>query len=115
LGFGRQSGNKPAFEVASIKPSDPNPSNRMFTGMKADADMVRYTNITLKDCIPAAYRVRDFQIGGPDWMNSFRFEITAKLPAAASIEQIPEMMQGLLTERFGMVLQHGTKSNQSTL
>ena len=81
----------------------------MFIGMKADAGMVRYTNITLKDCIRAAYRVRDFQIEGPDWMNSARFEITAKLPAAASIEQIPEMMQGLLAERFGMVLRHGTK------
>ena len=109
LGFAQPSGDKPAFEVASIKPSDPNPSNRMFIGMKADTGMVRYTNITLKDCIRAAYRVRDFQIEGPDWMNSARFEITAKLPAAASIEQIPEMMQGLLAERFGMVLRHGTK------
>lgn len=109
LGFAQPSGVKPAFEVASIKPSDPNPSNRMFIGMKADAGMVRYTNITLKDCIRAAYRVRDFQVEGPDWMNSARFEITAKLPAAASIEQIPEMMQGLLADRFGMVLQHGTK------
>jgi uncharacterized protein (TIGR03435 family) len=109
LGFAQQSGDKPAFEVASIKPSDPNPSNRMFIGMKADAGMVRYTNITLKDCIRAAYRLRDFQIEGPDWMNSARFEITAKLPVAASIEQIPAMMQGLLAERFGMVLRHGTK------
>src|SRR5271167_4344529 len=104
LGFAQQPGDKPAFEVASIKPSDPNPSNRMFIGLKADAGTVRYTNITLKDCIRAAYRVRDFQIQGPDWMNRVRFEITAKLPAAASMEQIPEMLQGLLAERFGMVL-----------
>lgn len=41
-----------------------NPSNRMFIGMKADAGMVHYTNITLKDCIRVAYRVRDFQIQG---------------------------------------------------
>jgi uncharacterized protein (TIGR03435 family) len=109
LGFAPQSSDKPAFEVASIKPSDPNPSNRMFVGMRSDAGMVRYTNITLKDCIRAAYRVRDFQIQAPDWMNSARFEITAKLPAAASMEQIPEMMQGLLRERFGLVLQRGTK------
>ena len=36
----------------------------MFIGMKADAGMVHYTNITLKDCIRVAYRVRDFQIQG---------------------------------------------------
>jgi uncharacterized protein (TIGR03435 family) len=81
----------------------------MFIGMKADAGTVHYTNITLKDCIRAAYRVRDFQIQGPEWMNNLRFEITAKLPAGASIEQIPEMMQGLLAERFGLTLRRDTK------
>jgi len=107
--FAQQPARKPAFEVASIKPSDPDPANRILIGMKADADTVHYTNITLRDCIRAAWRVRDFQIQGPDWMSSARFEITAKLPAGASPEQIPDMMQRLLTERFGMVLQHDTK------
>jgi hypothetical protein len=54
LGFPQQPTDQPAFEVASIRPSDPNPSNRMFIGMKADAGAVHYTNITLKDCIRAA-------------------------------------------------------------
>ncbi len=103
FGFGQQ------FEVASIKPSDPNPTNRLFVGMKADAGTVHYSNITLRDCLRAAYRVRDFQIQGPDWMSTARFEIIAKLPAGASMEQIPEMMQALLAERFGLVLEHGTK------
>src|SRR5580658_2847406 len=105
----QQATDKPAFEVASIRPSDPNPSNQMWIGMSADAGMVRYTNITLKDCIRAAYRVRDVQIQGPEWMNNLRFEITAKLPAGASMEQIPEMMQGLLAERFGLTLRRDTK------
>jgi len=81
----------------------------MFIGMKADAGIVHYTNMTLKDCIRAAYRVRDFQIRGPDWLNSARFEITTKLPAGASPEQIPEMMRGLLAERFGLTLQVDSK------
>jgi uncharacterized protein (TIGR03435 family) len=109
--FAQQPPDKAAFEVASIKPSDPNPSNRMFIGMKADDGMVHYTNMTLKDCIRAAWRVRDFQIQGPDWMNSLRFEITAKLPAGGSMEQIPEMMQGLLAERFRLTLQRDTKEH----
>jgi len=96
LAAGQQPTERPAFEVASIKSSDPNPSNAIWIGMTADAGMVRYTNITLKDCIRAAYRVRDFQIEGPDWINDARFEITAKLPPATSPDQIPEMLQVLL-------------------
>ncbi len=109
LAVAAQPNPKLAFEVASVKPSDPNPSNRIFVGMNADTGTVHYTNIPLKDCIRAAWRVRDFQIQGPDWMNTARFEIIAKLPAGASTEQIPEMMQSLLAERFGLALQHDVK------
>jgi uncharacterized protein (TIGR03435 family) len=108
--FAQQPSGKLAFEVASIKPTDPDPASRIqMIGMKADGDTVHYTNITLRDCIRAAYRVRDFQIQGPDWMSTARFEINAKLPTGASMDQIPEMMQSLLAERFGMTLQQGTK------
>jgi uncharacterized protein (TIGR03435 family) len=109
LALAQQATDKPAFEVASIKPSDPNPSSPMWTGMSADEGMVRYTNMTLKDCLRAAYRMRDFQIQGPAWMNEVRFQITAKLPAGASMEQIPEMMQSLLGERFKLALRRDSK------
>ena len=91
---------KPSFEVASIKASDPNPDNPMFIGMSADGAMVTYTNITLRDCIRGAYRVRDFQIVGPDWMTKARFEINARLPPGVYADQIPEMLLALLVERF---------------
>jgi uncharacterized protein (TIGR03435 family) len=100
---------KPGFEVASIKPSDPNPSNPAFIGMSADGAMVKYTNITLRDCIRGAYRMRDFQIVGPDWMTKARFEISAKLPPGASADQIPEMLQLLLEERFKLEIRREQK------
>lgn len=100
---------KPAFEVASIKPFDPDPSRQMWTGMNADPGIVHYSNITLKACIRAAYRVRDFQIKGPAWMDDARFEITAKLPSGAHQDQIPEMLQALLADRFKLVLSHEMK------
>jgi uncharacterized protein (TIGR03435 family) len=62
--FAQQAADKPSFEVASIKASDPNPSNPVFIGMSADGAIVKYTNITLRDCIRGAYRARDFQIVG---------------------------------------------------
>jgi uncharacterized protein (TIGR03435 family) len=104
LALAQQPTDKPAFEVASIKPFDPDSSRQMWTGMSVDAGMVRYTNIFLKPCIRTAYRVRDFQIEGPKWMDDARFEITAKLAAGAPQSQIPEMLQALLAERFKLSL-----------
>jgi uncharacterized protein (TIGR03435 family) len=105
----QQVANRPAFEVASIKPSDPNPENPMFIGMSADGAVVKYTNITLRDAIRGAYRARDFQIVGPDWMTKARFEIDAKLPPDASRDQIPEMLQTLLAERFKLEIRREMK------
>ena len=107
-----QQAQEPRFEVASIRPSDPNPQNPMFIGMSADGAMVTYTNITLLDCIRGAYLVRDFQIVGPDWMAKARFEINAKLPAGASADQIPEMLKALLAERFKLELRRETKEQK---
>jgi uncharacterized protein (TIGR03435 family) len=107
--FAQQNTDKPSFEVASVKPSDPNPSNTMWVGMSADRALVTYTNITMKDCIRAAYRVSDFQIIGPEWTNNSRFEITAKLAAGASPNQIPEMLQALLAERFKLTVRREMK------
>ena len=100
-----------AFEVASIKPSDPQEEGRIMMRMGTDAGMLRYTNVALKDCIRVAYRVKDFQVVGPDWIGSTRFDIVAKLPAGASEEQIPEMLQALLAERFKLVVHHETKEH----
>jgi uncharacterized protein (TIGR03435 family) len=109
VAFAQQPPDGPKFEVASIKPSDPNPENPMFIGMSADRAMVKYTNITLRDCIRGAFRVREFQIVGPDWMTKARFEISAKLPAGASADQIPEMLRALLAERFKLEIRRDMK------
>ena len=77
LALAQRAIDRPAFEVASIKPFDPDSARQMWTGMTLDAGMVRYTNISVKQCIRTAYRVRDFQIDGPKWMDDAHFEITA--------------------------------------
>jgi uncharacterized protein (TIGR03435 family) len=107
--FALTAASGPQFEVASIKASDPNPSNPMFIGMSADGTIVTYKNITLRDCIQGAYRAREFQVVGPDWMTNARFEIRAKLPQGASSDQIPEMLQALLAERFKLEIRHDVK------
>jgi uncharacterized protein (TIGR03435 family) len=109
LAFAQLPTDKPAFEVASIKAFDPDSAGQMWTGMSVDAGMVRYTNISLRQCIRTAYRVRDFQIEGPEWINDARFQIAAKLSADAQQSQIPEMLQTLLADRFKLSLRREMK------
>jgi uncharacterized protein (TIGR03435 family) len=110
-GFGQSPTQKLAFEVASIKPAPPSPMNQLRVGMGADAGMLRYSNVSLKDCIRVAYRVKDFQVQGPDWLGNTRFDIVAKLPDGSSEDQIPEMLQTLLADRFKLVVHRDSKEH----
>jgi uncharacterized protein (TIGR03435 family) len=99
-----QAGDKLAFEVASIKPAPPQPMNQTRIGMQTDGGMLRYTNVAIREMIRVAYKVKDFQIEGPDWMGTTRFDISAKFPAGATEDNVPEMLQALLAERFKLIL-----------
>jgi uncharacterized protein (TIGR03435 family) len=90
------------FEVASIKASAPPGAGagRVLGGMHIDGSQVNWTFLSLKDYIVSAYRVRIYQIDGPDWMGSERFDINAKLPAGGSAKDAPQMLQTLLADRF---------------
>ncbi len=106
----QQPGKKPTFEVARVRMVDPN--NSILVGMAADPSLVSYRNLTLRDAIRGAYMVRDFQIVGPDWMSTVRFQVDAKLPAGVTSEQVPEMFQSLLEERFGLTWRREPKEMQ---
>jgi uncharacterized protein (TIGR03435 family) len=111
VAFGQQPSGKMAFEVASIKPSKPMPMGQIRMGMNTDGGMLRYTNVSLKDCIRVAYRVKDFQVQGPDWIGSARFDIVAKLPDGESKDLVPEMLQTLLADRFKLAVHRDTKEH----
>lgn len=102
---------KLSFEVASIKPSAPPEPGRIRIGMQADGGMLRYTNVSLMEVVRVAYRVKEFQIEGPDWLSNTRFDITAKFPEGAKQEQVPEMLQSLLAERFKLTVHNDTKEH----
>jgi uncharacterized protein (TIGR03435 family) len=112
VAFAQQPPPKPVFEVASVKAADPELADSLFAGMSADPSFVTYRNITLRDAIRGAYKVRDFQIVGPDWMSTAHFDIGAKLPPGGTTEQIPEMFQALLEERFKLTWRREPKEMQ---
>ena len=106
-------GSKLEFEVASVKPAAPMTGGMMRMGMRVDAGRMDYENVSLKDCIRTAYRLKDFQISGPDWMTGTRFDIVAKLPEGATQDQVPEMLQALLADRFKIAVHRESKSHDS--
>ena len=104
------------FEVATIKPAKmPSQSDMLngkaHVGMKTDAARVDIGFMSLKDLIGIAYKVKDYQISGPDWMGAMdeRFDVLAKMPEGATKDQVPEMLQALLAERFKLTIHHDTK------
>jgi len=65
--------------------------------------------LTMKDYLGMAYRVKVYQISGPDWISTDRFDISATLPAGVPTTQIPEMMQRLLEDRFQIKMHRDKK------
>jgi uncharacterized protein (TIGR03435 family) len=100
---------QPAFEVASIRPSSQQPDARVDVGLHIDGAHFRVGSFSLKDYLGMAYRMKAYQITGPDWIGSERFDLAATLPAGASTELIPEMLQALLAERFQVRLHRDKK------
>jgi uncharacterized protein (TIGR03435 family) len=104
-----------AFEVASVKLSGPPDQAKLMSGrvgMKVDGARVDIGFLSLANLIGTAYRVKPYQISGPDWMSAQRFDIMAKLPAGASQDQVPEMLQALLAERFKLTVHRASKEIQ---
>jgi uncharacterized protein (TIGR03435 family) len=104
----------PSFEVATIKLSpqmtpDLIISGKMRIGMRTDAGRVEIGFMSLKDLIQLAYDVKPFQVTGPDWMTAQRFDVVAKLREGATKEQVPQMLQALLAERFGLTVHRDNK------
>ena len=42
---------------------------------------------------------RAYRLSMPDWVNELYVEIQATMPAGATVQQVPEMLQVLLEER----------------
>ena len=103
-----------AFEVASIRPAAPLDVAKIMAAVQAgespkigphvDAERAEYTYMALRDLIALAYGVKPYQVSGPGWLASERFDIVAKLPADASKDDAPVMLQALLAERFGLAI-----------
>ena len=103
-----------AFEVASVKPSNPDaasPFGLPTTVQQAGGRFITL-NVTLRDLVRRAYGFWfDFQIdGGPDWQTSRRFDIQAKAEdPAADMDAMLPMIKALLADRFQLKVHTETR------
>ena len=99
------------FEVASIRPAAAIDAQNASVkiGIHIDGAQIRFSSLSLRDCMRYAWEVKDYQISGPEWVMSDRWDITAKLPSGATTDQVPEMLQNLLTDRFKLAIHHESK------
>jgi uncharacterized protein (TIGR03435 family) len=92
------------FEVATIKPSNPDFQGKLFTVKGRE---VLTLGTTLTDLITFAYNVHTRQItGGQPWMESDKYDITGRPVAEGTPNdrQLREMIRTLLEERFKLTI-----------
>jgi uncharacterized protein (TIGR03435 family) len=103
-----QDAKRPEFEVASIKPAAPDARGmwiRPSPGGRLDI-----TNMSLKEIIVLAWRVQPYQIsGGPPWLSSARYDISAKAETSTTADERQLMIQALLADRFQLAMHRETK------
>lgn len=111
LAIGQSAPPKLEFEVVSIRPSasDDPAAQSVAAGLRMDGSQAHFAHTSLMNLMAIAYRVQTNLISGPDWLASQRFDISAKLPDGATTEQIPEMLQSMLAERFQMKIHRESK------
>jgi len=121
--FAQTTAATPSFEVATIKPAAP-PASSMGAGggMKfairmgaqggpgtSDPGQITYSNLPMRSLLVNAYGVKSYQVSGPTWIDTERFDIVAKVPKGASKDDVKLMLQNLLAERFKLTLHREKK------
>uniref|UniRef100_Q01ZT8 Soil-associated protein, TIGR03435 family n=1 Tax=Solibacter usitatus (strain Ellin6076) TaxID=234267 RepID=Q01ZT8_SOLUE len=99
---------RPEFEVVSVKPAPPTLKG-VSSRESVDNGLLTYTNFTLRRLVSNAYEVTEGQIVGPEWISDNLYHINARLPAGGNSSDVPAMLQGMLADRFKLVVEHATK------
>jgi uncharacterized protein (TIGR03435 family) len=97
---------RPAFEAASVKA---NTAGGPGASIRPGKGGIELQNQSLRQLVQMAYRLHDYNYSGPPWLDAVHFDIVAKMPADGKYDQLPEMMQALLVERFKLAVHRDVK------
>lgn len=108
---GAQTSSTPlSFDVVSVKPAAPQPDGLVMRRLgPSDPGMLRYENVTVKLMLMVAYNLKEYQVEGPDWIDSLGYDVVAKMPPGTTQDQTMQMLQTMLAERFGVKLHRETR------
>lgn len=116
----------PQFEVATIKPLDPNVGHMVGVDV-SPGGTVTLNGLTLKGMICTAFNLSAWQIeGGDAWVGRVEYNVVAKPAESAAAsrtnprhtlfeiedEQLRQMLQSLLADRFQLRFHRETKTGQ---
>jgi uncharacterized protein (TIGR03435 family) len=108
--FGQEPPAPQKFDVATIRPAQPSSGPPFPSGGKGE---FRTAGVVLKLLVMLAWDVQEAQIvGGPDWMESLRWDITAKVEdygQTMTPNNTYPALRALLQERFGLKVHRETK------
>ena len=98
----------PRFGIVDIHASAPNTILEMRSRFARGRYELR--NATLVDLIQTAWSVdADKVVGGPDWLDTDRFDVIATAPAGSTPETRKTMLRKLLADRFRLVAHTDTR------
>ncbi len=112
-----------AFDAASVRPSPEPDQQTMLAGLiagrrpnwvRVDGTRATFNYESLNDLIAYAYKLRSYEVSGPEWLVTDRFDIAARLPEGATKDDVPEMLQALLKDRFKLAT-HSEMQEQPVL
>ena len=100
----------PAFEVATVEPSNPMAARSGKSGITVDPGRMSARRVSLKELVFEAYNVPYYQIsGGPAWLDSEEYDIDAKAETPATRDQMRLMLRTLLAGRFKLAIHRESK------
>jgi uncharacterized protein (TIGR03435 family) len=108
-GIARMQGQSSSVEVATVKPSDPDAKDELFTVRGRHFVTI---NTPVSDLLRFAYGLSPKQIeGAPEWIAHERFDLDALTArdGVISDEQMREMTQELLVKRFHLRIHRDKK------
>ena len=98
---------KPAFEVASVTPQREAVDPRNLRGAApraAPGGVFSAARANVMSLVRFAYDLKSHQVsGGPDWLRRDMFQVDARAGFDAPADQIKQMVQSLLEDRFKLV------------
>jgi len=108
--FAQSQSPTPGFDVADVHVS---PAGIRDGGIYLHANRLEMHGVTMLHLIGTAYGVDEERLfGGPNWLDSDRFEIVAKAEIPVTAKSFQPMLQALLADRFQLKIHKEDKPEQ---